>query len=503
MRNRLIVSIVSPRPLGSVLVRSVLVRVALVWGALALAPLGAARAELGDLLRTLSDPQPFGNGGFGFALAARGDELLVGAVGQPVAGKQKAGLVYRLDPQTGEVRSTIPNPQPAANDFFGRWIDASDNRILISTYLDDDAGAVDAGAAYLYDAQTAELLHTFYDPHPGADERFGSRSTLIGDDVLVGAYKDNSGGPLHGAAFLFSGETGQLLHTLYDPSPADGDRFGYYVDNYQDQLLVSAYRDSALAGNTGAVFLFDRESGALTRTINNPIPQAGALFGYGVDTSGPLIAIGARDAAFGSGGAFVIDGQTGKQVFRQVDYYGERDDEFGASLLIVGDTILVGAPGADDGAGQALLYDGPTGQLLYRFTDPSPQPGERFGSRLAAIGNELYISAPDDRNENGTAVGRVFVFEAAPPRTPGDADRDGTVGAADYAIWAAQFGKTRLWQSGDFNGDGVVGTADYAIWAANVPGSQGVQQVPEPGGVILIALGFALMLTRGRLSAHR
>lgn len=53
------------------------------------------------------------------------------------------------------------------------------------------------------------------------------------------------------------------------------------------------------------------------------------------------------------------------------------------------------------------------------------------------------------------------------PPLAGDANRDGAVGAADYAIWAAQFGQTGPDLAADFDANGEVGAADYTIWAAN------------------------------------
>ena len=63
---------------------------------------------------------------------------------------------------------------------------------------------------------------------------------------------------------------------------------------------------------------------------------------------------------------------------------------------------------------------------------------------------------------------RLLLSGVAPK--PGDANGDGFVDAADYAIWAANVGATggATWGTGDFNSDGFIDAADYAIWAANV-----------------------------------
>ena len=50
---------------------------------------------------------------------------------------------------------------------------------------------------------------------------------------------------------------------------------------------------------------------------------------------------------------------------------------------------------------------------------------------------------------------------------PGDANLDGTVGAADLNIVLSHYGKPGNWSQGDFNGDGTVGLADLNIVLSN------------------------------------
>lgn len=102
----------------------------------------------------------------------------------------------------------------------------------------------------------------------------------------------------------------------------------------------------------------------------------------------------------------------------------------------------------------------------------------------------------------------------------GDANGDGLVGAADYAIWAAQFGQTASGLSADFDGNGSVGGGDYTLWAANFTtgagGAQGATggagsaaaafsaSVPEPAAGWLLALGsLALLGPAARSFAQR
>ncbi len=67
----------------------------------------------------------------------------------------------------------------------------------------------------------------------------------------------------------------------------------------------------------------------------------------------------------------------------------------------------------------------------------------------------------------GLFVETTLVIHVVPEFLPGDANHDGTVGTADYAIWAAQFGQMAPGLAADFDNNGEVGAGDYAIWAAN------------------------------------
>ncbi|MBC7856563.1 MAG: hypothetical protein IAF94_24300 [Pirellulaceae bacterium] len=86
----------------------------------------------------------------------------------------------------------------------------------------------------------------------------------------------------------------------------------------------------------------------------------------------------------------------------------------------------------------------------------------------------------------------------------GDYNRDGFVDAADYTIWADQFGQTGPAVASDGNNDGVVDAADYTIWADHFgegtpppPPISGVN-VPEPKALAPVAMVFGCLLRRRR-----
>ena len=124
--------------------------------------------------------------------------------------------------------------------------------MLIGAVWADDAGAKFSGAAYLFDAGSGKLLHTFLNPTPAALDFFGSSVAISGDKVLIGAQGDDAGAKDSGAAYLFDAATGKLLHTFLNPTPATYDQFGTSVAISGDKVLIGAPNEDAGAKFSGA-----------------------------------------------------------------------------------------------------------------------------------------------------------------------------------------------------------------------------------------------------------
>ena len=114
-------------------------------------------------------------------------------------------------------------------------------------------------------AVPGDLLLEINNPTPAASEQFGRPvATTPTGDLLVGAYDDNTGAFDAGSAYLFDGTNGSLLLTINNLTPEHGDRFGSSVATTPTgDLLVGAYRDDTGATNAGSAYLFDEGDQAL------------------------------------------------------------------------------------------------------------------------------------------------------------------------------------------------------------------------------------------------
>jgi hypothetical protein len=97
----------------------------------------------------------------------------------------------------------------------------------------------------------------------------------------------------------------------------------------------------------------------------------------------------------------------------------------------------------------------------------------------------------DDFLQNFAGLSEVQFFAVV----AGDYNKNGTVDAADYAVWRNSFGSTSNLDA-DGNNNGVIDAADYVVWRANVSNSAAAAQataIPEPGTMLLCLLQSVLV----------
>jgi hypothetical protein len=210
----------------------------------------------GSLLQTLLNPAPASGDQFGAAVAVVGSNVLVGT---PLDGTTDIGVAYLFASASGSLLLTIANPAPENMDRFGNAVAAAGNDLVVAARLDNPGGINDAGSVYLFSGTTGTLLQTFTNPAAAPNDRFGvsvsaSGTTIV---VLVGAGEDDAGASNAGSAYLFDGTTGALVQSFTNPTPESGDQFGVSVASFGDNVLVGApFDNSGGFNNSGAAYLY-------------------------------------------------------------------------------------------------------------------------------------------------------------------------------------------------------------------------------------------------------
>ena len=315
----------------------------------------------GDLITTLRNPTPAMSDRFGASVAISGNKVVVGAHGDDT-GAANAGAAYVFDALSGALLQTLTNPTPATADFFGFSVAVSANSVVVGAH-GDDSGTTDAGAVYVFDATSGVLLQTLLNPTPAADY-FGYSVAVSGNTVAVGAFGGDAGASDAGMAYIFDAVSGTLLQTLSNPTPAENDTFGNSVAISGNLVLVGAHRDDTGATDAGAAYIFDATSGVLLRTLSNPTPGVSDYFGSSVAVSGHNVVVAARNdngGATDAGAAYVFDVSDGTLLRTLTNPSPATYDYFGSSVAISGTTAVVGAyyddVGASD-AGAVYVFDG-------------------------------------------------------------------------------------------------------------------------------------------------
>jgi hypothetical protein len=250
---------------------------------------------------------------FGGAVGSAGDvtgdgraDLLVGAPCHDGPAGVDAGRAYVVDGRTGRVLRT--HDGAAAGDGFG-WGIAGTGDLDLDRRGDyivgaKDAGARDAGLAYVFSGRRGRLLHLLRGDARSVD--FGwffvaGVGDVDGDrrrDLYVGDFcaEDDAGGcslPL-GQAYVFSGRTGRLLHLFRGETPGDGAGPGRSAGDVdrdgRADIAVGLYASSDGGTNAGRVIvysgrtgrpLFDRTSTVAGETLGYDVVGLGDVDGDG------------------------------------------------------------------------------------------------------------------------------------------------------------------------------------------------------------------------------
>jgi hypothetical protein len=351
--------------------------------------------------QVFANPTPAVEDRFGMAVAAVGtDRVLVGAH-QDDTGANNAGAAY-LFSTNGTLITTFTNPTPAASDWFGYAVAAvGTDRVLVGELSNGP------GNAYLF-RTNGTLITTFTNPTPANLDYFGRAVAAVGTDrVLVGAHQDNTGATDAGAAYLFS-TNGTLITTFTNPTPANFDYFGFAVAAIgTDRVLIGANQDNTGANRAGAAYLFST-NGTLITTFTNPTPALDDFFGTAVAAVGiDRVLIGAYGADTGASdaGAAYLFHTNGTLITTFTNPTPANFDYFGWAVAAAGtDRVLIGADGDSTGAteaGAAYLFS-TNGTLITTFTNDAPVGGENFGYALAVLGPDRFVLGTE-RDDAGAA----------------------------------------------------------------------------------------------------
>ena len=269
-----------------------------------------------------------------------------------------------------------------------------------------------------------------------ANDLFGRSVAVSGDTAVVGALREDAGGSLAGAGYVFhrdqggTGNWGEVKKITASDAQAE-DRFGVSVAVSGDTAVVGAWLEDAGGTDAGAAYVFHRDQG-------------------GAGNWGEVKKLTASDAHDGDG--------------------------FGNSTAVSGDTVVVGAIWEDAGgsfAGAAYVFQRNEGGAdnwgeVRKLTASDVQAVDNFGGSVAVSGDTAIVSATfEDAGGEHASAAYVFDLLAIKSTPTGDVNCDDTVDSIDASL-ALQFNASLLGSltcagGADVNDDGRINSIDAAL----------------------------------------
>ncbi len=359
---------------------------------------------------------------FGWSVAINQDRAVIGARFKDQQGLIRAGSAYLFRADTGQLIKKLTADTPGERDWFGQSV-AIDGGVAVVGAMLDDGRDLESGAAYLFNANTGAQLARLTPQNPPPLHRFGGSVGVSGDTAIVGA---------RASAFLFNVQTRNQTFELEAGSASASESFGEAVAVSGPTALVAAPRDDPFDGNglrinnAGSVFVFDTATGTRVNKLiaDDAVPDH--QFGNAIAVSGGIAVVGAElddQAGQDAGAAYLFDISTGEQIFKLTASDADSGDRFGHSVAISGGTVIVGAhleehrPNQKD-AGAAYLFDVMTGQQIDKITAQDVDHADQFGISVGLSGTTAVVGAQWDDSPGGFAnTGSAYLFNAVPEPT--------------------------------------------------------------------------------------
>jgi len=316
----------------------------------------------------------------------RGD-LVVGAPRARTPGKGRTGAAYLISGGDGSELALLSPPTPRKGSLMGLSVaearDVTGDNVadfLVGAPGEQVGGRKRAGSVQIFDA-AGGFVAGIPNPFPLSSARFGISVATMDDssgdqiaDIVIGADgEDFTPGDFAGEVFLFSAAMGSpaFLKGAFSPTFQSFANYGFSVAGLPDLNndgsgdFAASAPDESIASVASVGRAYVQGGGAMTPIISNlddPDPHQAGFFGGAIATLADLTGDGLPEMAVGSelhrdpngvraGRAYVVEAKSGALVFTIESPTGDSCARFGWSVAPAGDVdddgvqdIIVGAP---------------------------------------------------------------------------------------------------------------------------------------------------------------
>ena len=265
---------------------------------------------------------------FGCAVGISEDVIVVGAHRD----NDDKGAAYLFNATTAELISTLTPSTLEESDDFGVAVAISENYVIVGAQGTNSF----AGTTYVYDRLDLENPTQMTPDDLGNKTFFGCAVSVFDDILVVGAYRQIVGDNAPGAAYMYNLNSNSNSNSNSNPQthiaklePTDGKEFDLYglaVAVYEDTVAIGAFNNNAI----GAVYVYNT-LGAFITKLSDPNGKGGDRFGMHVDANDNFIVV---RAAFN---VFVYDRQDNISFLAKREAPGELGD-----VTVFDTTVVVG-----------------------------------------------------------------------------------------------------------------------------------------------------------------
>jgi len=289
-------------------------------------------------------------------------------------------------------------------DGFGSALDAAGDQVVV--------GAPSANAAYVFEPGTDGWTQGARLSSADSTSNFGQSVVLDGDRLFVGTgstvsmmEEDTvSTGAVHVFEKQGDGTWEETAMLRSEEVGADAG-FASALLVSGDHLLATAPRHQG-----GAVVAFHdgTEGWTETQTVTPGELSSNARFGAALQAVGDRVLVGAPRAYDATGVAYSLSFDAEEETWavdgRLLPFDGASRHLFGASFAYDGSDVWVGAPGASDRSGALYRYGhtDSTWTGATRVTHPGSESGNGLGATLAGNESVLAVGLPGDDHGAGT-----------------------------------------------------------------------------------------------------
>ena len=316
---------------------------------------------------TLEASDTVASDGFGSGVALDGDLIAVGAPAGPGSASANQGAVYIFRESGGSWSQVakLTASDAGDGDQFGFAVAIKGDIVVVGAPGADNGGAFDSGAAYVFrntSGNTWTQQSKLTASNGALGDRFGSAVAATSSRALVGAPERSSGA---GAAYLFRSASGSWSQAVaFTSGEAGAIGYGAAValsgTLAGDWAFVGAPEASNSGVMAGAAFVYQRStdtSWPFSARLAPSDGEAGEAFGSALGAADDRVVVGSpldTVRSVGSAGSARVYRRIATGAWQEGSKLaattGSALGGFGAAVAIAGERVMIGAPTTDNGA---------------------------------------------------------------------------------------------------------------------------------------------------------